>query len=584
MYPKKYNTPYNGNGINRVQGFVISETFTFTLAVGDSRQANTVVSVTQTDTEAVGRFEVRGLVESNTITETSIRSIVSRSGNARSETFINSIIKSVLREVGFTNSFTEATSYAQGRMRFAGQTESKTITDTLFNVERFEYVFKPNDYTTAFIKFDHNLEYHSPVNIEQSVLQTDRYNGVSITKSDGFLALRDDELVETVVNATVGIAIQTRSSVNDPWKAKLYADTSGNLHLDGTLVAADGIFTGSLQGVDGTFTGTLQAANGSFTGNLLAASGTFTGELLAASGSFSGNLLAASGTFSGDLQAAGGSFTGELRAASGTFAGTLQAVDGVFTGTLDAVDGNFIGQLNGASGTFVGDLVGGRVIGGRFESHSGGVMTLDPQGIKFNNGRRTYSLNHIMVETNAVGTNVANVYLAPLRGYEARVVSYDDIPGDGHADSYHYERIRTSGVIAPPNQNIVLYTGLEGRCINNAGTAYMPFRASSFPTGSLVEYKENITVWEESALDLINSATIYEYQLKTELEQGIARNRQGLVIGKGFSTPEGIIDGDGVEQYLMNTWSWKAIQELSSKIAALEQKLVKECCSCNHKK
>jgi len=62
----------------------------------------------------------------------------------------------------------------------------------------------------------------------------------------------------------------------------------------------------------------------------------------------------------------------------------------------------------------------------------------------------------------------------------------------------------------------------------------------------------------------IRQATIYEYYLKSELEQGVYRKRQGLVIGEGYNTPDGVVDGDGVEQYLMNAWSWKAIQELDS--------------------
>jgi len=115
-----------------------------------------------------------------------------------------------------------------------------------------------------------------------------------------------------------------------------------------------------------------------------------------------------------------------------------------------------------------------------------------------------------------------------------------------------------------------------------AGTTdtYVPVRASSFPTGSLAEYKEDIRPWEESALEQIRNTTIYEYYLKSELEQGIQRKRQGLVIGEGFNTPDGVVDGDGVEQYLLNAWSWKAIQELDeiqmrqeNRIATLEAKI-----------
>ena len=40
------------------------------------------------------------------------------------------------------------------------------------------------------------------------------------------------------------------------------------------------------------------------------------------------------------------------------------------------------------------------------------------------------------------------------------------------------------------------------------------------------------------------------------------KTRIGLVIGQGYNTPNEIIDGDGVEQYAMNSLGWKAIQEL----------------------
>ncbi|MGG3920346.1 phage tail spike protein [Geobacillus thermodenitrificans] len=104
----------------------------------------------------------------------------------------------------------------------------------------------------------------------------------------------------------------------------------------------------------------------------------------------------------------------------------------------------------------------------------------------------------------------------------------------------------------------------EIRATKYKSTTYVPVRASSFPTGSLAEYKQDIHVWEESALEKIRNATIYEYRLKSEVEAGRERWRQGLVIGDGYNTPEGVVDGDGVEQYLMNAWSWKAIQELDS--------------------
>jgi len=127
--------------------------------------------------------------------------------------------------------------------------------------------------------------------------------------------------------------------------------------------------------------------------------------------------------------------------------------------------------------------------------------------------------------------------------------------------------------IAHDNDAIYIQHDSEVRATQYKSATYVPVRAASFPSASLAEYKQDIHEWQESALEKIRSATIYEYRLKSEVEAGKNRWRQGLVIGDGFSTPEGVIDGDGVEQYLMNAWSWKAIQELADEIDRLKQEI-----------
>jgi len=125
------------------------------------------------------------------------------------------------------------------------------------------------------------------------------------------------------------------------------------------------------------------------------------------------------------------------------------------------------------------------------------------------------------------------------------------------------------GTLYAPASNTYIANDGEARVVwglgyNGGDFYYRPIRASSFPSESLAKYKEDIHPWQESALEKIRNTTIYEYYLKSELERGIQRKRQGLVIGEGYNTPDGVVDGDGVEQYLMNAWSWKAIQELDS--------------------
>lgn len=108
----------------------------------------------------------------------------------------------------------------------------------------------------------------------------------------------------------------------------------------------------------------------------------------------------------------------------------------------------------------------------------------------------------------------------------------------------------------------------EVRIADTAGR-YHPLRAASFPTGSLAEYKDDIRAWNESALAVINQSTIYQYRLK-----GTEKLRYGLVIGEGYNTPKHVIDGDGVEQYAMNSVSWKAIQEVDEKIELTREELI----------
>ncbi|WMV75300.1 phage tail spike protein [Geobacillus thermodenitrificans] len=166
--------------------------------------------------------------------------------------------------------------------------------------------------------------------------------------------------------------------------------------------------------------------------------------------------------------------------------------------------------------------------------------------IEVNNG--TFSI---------VETNVAERLTLTTGG--GLIINWMNATGDINFSNYTGRLVNDSGY------GYLQTTGNEYRVTKYKSTTYIPIRAASFPSGSLAEYKQDIHVWEESALEKIRNTTIYEYKLKSEVEQGKDRWRQGLVIGDGYNTPEGVIDGDGVEQYLMNTWSWKAIQELDSK-------------------
>ncbi|WP_245902298.1 phage tail spike protein [Gracilibacillus dipsosauri] len=132
---------------------------------------------------------------------------------------------------------------------------------------------------------------------------------------------------------------------------------------------------------------------------------------------------------------------------------------------------------------------------------------------------------------------------------------------DGDIRSAGYSRGWGSNnvYLQPSSSGSVLVTS---NGYNGGRPNYRPITASSFTNGSLEEYKQDIRKLDLNASELINQATIYEYYLKSDVMNGVYKQRYGLIIGDGYNTPQEVVDGDGVDQYAMNSLSWKAIQEL----------------------
>src|SRR5690606_3476834 len=137
--------------------------------------------------------------------------------------------------------------------------------------------------------------------------ESEYYNGVRISDELGLEVVRSDGLVRTVLNATQGIAIQTRDSTTDDWLSVFFVNPfnrrltfdgdilARNITLAGNVVAQNAMITGTLigsaatlQSVDvrnaniinaniqqATITGTLNGVNGTFVGTLSGVRGTF---------------------------------------------------------------------------------------------------------------------------------------------------------------------------------------------------------------------------------------------------------------------------------------------------------------------
>ncbi|MEI2366239.1 gp58-like family protein [Niallia circulans] len=174
---------------------------------------------------------------------------------------------------------------------------------------------------------------------------------------------------------------------------------------------------------------------------------------------------------------------------------------------------------------------------------------------------------------NNSGVDGGNMYIKPAGSGELRVTRENTLDTylDLRARQLFANTLQRNSGASGINIYIKPAGGGEVRAtVENTTDSYVPMRASSFPTGSMAEYKQDIRPHTDSALTIINSATIYDYRLRSEVSQGKDRVRIGLVIGEGYKTPSCVVDGDGVEQYMMNSLSWFAIQELDKKYKALE--------------
>lgn len=87
--------------------------------------------------------------------------------------------------------------------------------------------------------------------------------------------------------------------------------------------------------------------------------------------------------------------------------------------------------------------------------------------------------------------------------------------------------------------------------------------ADAYKYNSKVELKENIHEFKRSAVDIIKSTDIYEFNYKNNKNNKCI----GVIIGEGYKASREIIsDNKGVDSYSMNSVSWKAIQEIDEKI------------------
>lgn len=138
------------------------------------------------------------------------------------------------------------------------------------------------------------------------------YNGIQISDDLGLEAVRSDNLIRTLLNATHGIVIQRRNTETDPWTNVFYVDAqTQQLTLDGNIIARNITLSGDVAAQNARITGTLigsaatllqvdiEDANivnaniqdATISGTLVGVDGTFTGDIITAQNAYVGNYL-----------------------------------------------------------------------------------------------------------------------------------------------------------------------------------------------------------------------------------------------------------------------------------------------------
>lgn len=92
-------------------------------------------------------------------------------------------------------------------------------------------------------------------------------------------------------------------------------------------------------------------------------------------------------------------------------------------------------------------------------------------------------------------------------------------------------------------------------------TDYTSIKASAFTNSSSYELKQDISVMNRSALDIVDTVAVYEYRYISDVEDGNSEDWKIGLIAE-YSSQVATPDGSGVDVYKMASVNWRATQEL----------------------
>ena len=250
--------------------------------------------------------------------------------------------------------------------------------------------------------------------------------------------------------------------------------------------------------------------------------------------------------------------------------------DATITGELVGVNGTFTGELVSVDGTFVGDLVGGRIYSDDVTFVGSNLYVTDtlylgdPNGsgsrlLKFNNDsliRSGYGIAGLHISSSDTSITDGNVYLGS-GDYNVTVYSNLKIPNKNGLQFSSYG----GGWYM---QDLTWIRAYGGKNIYTPGT----IKASTFDDTSSIEYKENIALYSDDAVNLIKNLPVYRYNYKKEYSPTNWRHRKtGFIIPEDKSEfPETLMgpSGDGVDIYAAISVLWRANQQLIKRLEMIE--------------
>lgn len=120
------------------------------------------------------------------------------------------------------------------------------------------------------------------------------------------------------------------------------------------------------------------------------------------------------------------------------------------------------------------------------------------------------------------------------------------------------------------------YVGVRGelRVTNTRGAnfgrgiGYMPVRASKFNSVSSRKYKTNIKDLEINSLDVLNSTDIKQYNLKSDLNDGIDKIKYGVILEDSH---DALKEGDAIDVYTMTSILWDVVKKQQKEIEQLKK-------------